>query len=232
MAPDNISLVVKNDPLIRAFGTRYLKCHKEKHLITVVSNKMRELGRFLIAMRQNCDKLLTLQDCLTPNLFDSIIKSIKQIAGYDSKTDLFKASSLVLKIGTSLKQCCDICEYVVLKKSSLLRPVEDTDISNIKTVESLIQKQWSHELATNASKELYQNKWNKPALLPLTSDIKIFRDRVAFKSLQETILAQLILLNLKRAGEVQRIFLATYLNSTRRNRRIFIKNGKRIDKKI
>jgi len=40
MAPDNISLIVKNDPLIRAFGTRYPKCHKEKHLITVVSNKM------------------------------------------------------------------------------------------------------------------------------------------------------------------------------------------------
>lgn len=35
MAPDAISMVVK------AFGTSYLKCHKEKHLITVVSNKMR-----------------------------------------------------------------------------------------------------------------------------------------------------------------------------------------------
>jgi len=181
MVPDNISLVVKNDPLIRTFGTRYLKCHKEKHLITVVSNKMRELGRFLIAMRQNCEKLLTLQECLTPNLFDIIIKSTKQIAVYDSKTDLFKAPSLVLKIGTSLKQCCDICEYMVLKKSPLLRPVEDTDISNIKTVESLIQKQWSYELATNASKELYQNKWNKPALLPLTSDIKIFQDHLVLE---------------------------------------------------
>jgi len=232
MAPDNISLVVKNDPLIRAFGTRYLKCHKEKHLITVVSNKMRELGRFLMAMRQNCDTLLTLQDCLTPNLFDNIIKSTKQIAGYDSKTDSFGAPSLVLKIGTSLKQCCDIAEYMILKKSPLLRPVKDTDISDIKTVENLIQKQWSYELATNASKELYQKKWNKPALLPLTSDIKIFRDHlvleqknaiqklkinpidiVAYKSLQETILAQLILLNRKRAGEVQRILLSTYLNT-------------------
>lgn len=231
MAPDNISLIVKNDPLIRAFGTQYLKCHKEKHLITVVSNKMRELGRFLIAMRQNCEKSLMLQDCLTPNLFDNIIKSTNQIAGYDSKTDLFGAPSLVLKIGTSLKQCCDIAEYMILKKSPLLRPVEDTDISNIKTVENLIQKQWSYELATNASKELYQKKWNKPALLPLTSDIKIFRvhlvlkqknaikklkinpiDIAAFKSLQETILTQLILLNRKRAGEVQRILLTTYLN--------------------
>lgn len=37
-------------------------------------------------------------------------------------------------------------------------------------------------------------------------------DIVAFKSLQETILAQLILLNRKRTGEVQIIFFKTYLN--------------------
>lgn len=103
--------------------------------------------------------------------------------------------------------------------------MEGTDISNIKTVENLIQKQWSYELATNASIELYQKKWNKPALLPLTSDIKIFRDHlvleqknaikklktnlidiVSFKILQETILTQLILLNRKRAGESKNIF--------------------------
>lgn len=69
--------------------------------------------------------------------------------------------------------------------------------------------------------------------MPLTSDIKIFRDYLllvqqkslsslkadptntaSFKALQESVLAQLILLNRKRAGEVQRIFLETYLNSS------------------
>lgn len=37
-------------------------------------------------------------------------------------------------------------------------------------------------------------------------------DLNSFKALQETVLAQLILLNRKRAGEVQRVFLVTYLN--------------------
>lgn len=67
--------------------------------------------------------------------------------------------------------------------------------------------------------------------LLLTSDINIFRDylllvqknalfklkinlsdTVSFRELQESVLAQLILSNCKRAGEVQRIFLKTYLN--------------------
>jgi len=72
---------------------------------------------------------------------------------------------------------------------------------------------------------------NKPAFLQLTSDITFFRDYlltvqnnalsalkknpqdiISFKELQDTVLAQLILLNRKRAGEVQRIFINTYLN--------------------
>lgn len=235
MAPDEISMVVKADPLIRAFGSRYLKCHKEKHLVTVVSNKMRELGRLLMAMKNSKKKCQTLLDCLVPELFDDIIKSTKIIAGYNDKTDKFEAPSLVLKIGTSLKQCCDIAEYMILKKSPLLKFNEDVEksILKVKTTEKLITKQWSFELSTNASKEIYQRKWNKPAFLPLTSDIKIFRDYlllvqqksldalkanptnvVSFKALQDSVLAQLILLNRKRAGEVQRIFLETYLNSS------------------
>lgn len=51
MASDEISFVAKPDQLITSFGTRYLKSHKEKHLIAVVSQKLRMLARFLIAMR-------------------------------------------------------------------------------------------------------------------------------------------------------------------------------------
>lgn len=95
---------------------------------------------------------------------------------------------------------------------------------------SIIEKQWSYEISTNACKEIYQKKWNKPAYLPLTSDIKIFRDYLisvqnksvkelkenpnnfkAYRELQESILSQLILLNRRRSGEVQRVLLETYL---------------------
>lgn len=128
MAPDEISIAAKSDPLIRAFGSRYIKCHKEKHLVTVVSNKMRELGRFLITMQKVGEKFQTVQDCLDPEFFDDIINSTKIIAGYDLQKDQFEAPSLVFKIGTSLKQCCDIAEYLLLKSSPLLRTNEKVDL--------------------------------------------------------------------------------------------------------
>lgn len=96
----------------------------------------------------------------------------------------------------------------------------------------MIEKQWSHEISSNACKEIYQNKWNKPALLPLTSDTQLFRKHIinieqesynqlktnknnilAFRQLQEIILVQIVLLNRSRSGEVQRILLETYKNA-------------------
>lgn len=97
---------------------------------------------------------------------------------------------------------------------------------------SIIYKQWSYEVSTNASKEMYQKKLNKPAYLPLNSDIMLIRNHLiniqnecmkalkkdfnnlkGYKELQESILAQLILLNRRRSGEVQRIFLETYISA-------------------
>lgn len=96
----------------------------------------------------------------------------------------------------------------------------------------LIETQWSHEISSNALKDITQKKWNKPAILPLTSDIKLFRNHLlkienesynklkvnpenvhAYRDLQDSILAQLILLNRRRSGEIQRIHLDTYTNS-------------------
>lgn len=96
----------------------------------------------------------------------------------------------------------------------------------------ILEKQWSYELSTNASKEILQKKWNKPAFLPLTSDIKIFRDHLihvqttsinelknnpnnqkSFKNLEESVLVQLILLNRRHSGEVQRLYIDTYISA-------------------
>ncbi|XP_022177725.1 uncharacterized protein LOC111038799 [Myzus persicae] len=234
MAVDAISTVAKTDHLIKAFGSRYLKCHKEKHLVNVVSQKMRTLARLVIQMKDEVPGIKSLQDCLVPKYFDYIVKCTKIVANHDTSTDTFGSPSVILKMGSSLKQCCDNAEFNLLKNCDNL--VLDEQQRNIQqsiiNMRFIIDKQWSYEVSTNASKEMYQKKWNKPAYLPLTSDIMLFRNHLiniqnqsakalkidfnnlkAYKELQESILAQLILLNRRRSGEVQRIFLETYVSA-------------------
>lgn len=104
MASDEISLVVKTDHLIKAFGSRYLKCHKEKHLINVVSQKMRILARFVIAVKLEIPEIKSLQSCLSPKYFDTLVKCAKKIAGYNYETDKYTSPSVILKLGQALKQ--------------------------------------------------------------------------------------------------------------------------------
>ncbi|KAL5238907.1 hypothetical protein ACI65C_006317 [Semiaphis heraclei] len=234
MAVDNISFVAKSDELIKAFGSRYLKSHREKHLVHVVTQKMRTLARLLIQMQLEYPSIKTLQECLLPKHFDLIVKCTKTVAGYDISKDLYGAPSVVLKIGNMLKQCCDIAEFTLLKHCNNLA-LDEAQSSTQKAIinmRSIIEKQWSYEVSTNASKEILQKKWNKPAFLPLTSDIQLFRNHLihvqnvsiqelknnpnnqkSFKNLEESVLAQLILLNRRRSGEVQRLFINTYLTA-------------------
>uniref|UniRef100_A0A8R2BAE1 Uncharacterized protein n=1 Tax=Acyrthosiphon pisum TaxID=7029 RepID=A0A8R2BAE1_ACYPI len=214
MAVDSISLIAKTDSLIKSFGSRYLKCHREKHLVNIVSQKMRTLARLLIQMRNEDSNIKSLLDYLTPKYFDKIIKCTKIVAGYDAENDKFGSPSIVLKMGSALKQCCDIAEFNILKESKHL-DLDDTQKKikkSLLNMRSIIEKQWSYEISTNACKEIFQKKWNKPAYLPLTSDLKENSNNIkSYRELQESILSQLILLNRRRSGEVQRIFLQTYL---------------------
>lgn len=134
MISDEISVVTKTDDLIKAFGTRYLKCHKEKHLINVVSQKMRILARFLIAMKLEIPEITSLQNCLSPKYFDAIVKSSKHVAGYKIETDSYKSPSVILKLGQSLKQCYEIAEFLILKNCNGLEDSnkEKESVNNLK----------------------------------------------------------------------------------------------------
>lgn len=49
---DEIGLAVKKDPLICEVAIKYIRSHKEKHLLLVAKRKMRRLGRFLLVLKK------------------------------------------------------------------------------------------------------------------------------------------------------------------------------------
>lgn len=119
MVSDNISFVAKSGILIKAFGFWYLKCYKAKHLVAVVSQKI-TLTPILIAMRFEINTIHSLQDCLSLKYFEAIVKCTKKLAPYNPKKDNYGFQSIILKLKQSLKQCCDIAEFILLKESDSL----------------------------------------------------------------------------------------------------------------
>lgn len=232
MRPDDISEAAKNDPLICLYGEMLLSKHKRQQIVNVVSNKIREMGRLLIALRSSHD-INGMFDAMKPDMFKHLISATKQISGYDESTKSFRSSSLALHMGTNLKIMCDVSFKAVLENRKVHnmkwndRQEKKTEIKDLK---KLINGHWCSELSSLALKNLKENQWKKPTELPLSSDIKLLHDYIDslsrdsyrnltssnnikpndYKQLTECVLAKTVLFNRKRIGDVQYLKIDTY----------------------
>lgn len=117
MRVDEISKTVIGDILICSYGESQLNRHKRVQLATMVSNKLRELGRLIIVLKQMTG-LQRFLDVLKPEFFDNLLTATKIISGYDDSNKSFKAPSLALHMRTRLIQICDIATKDDYKKKS------------------------------------------------------------------------------------------------------------------
>lgn len=223
---DRISLAAKTDKLICAVARRYLKSHRDKQFRVVASRKMRQLGALLIELRAEL-KIKSLFDVLSPKNFDALVHCTKKISKYNADTQTYGAPSLAANMGTLIKECIDAA-YSLSLKSGISRDKLD----EFKILKDLIITEWKYEVATIANNNLQQNKWNKPSLIPLAQDLALIKsyltieakknvsalekdgnNQKSFKTLQEIIYVQLLLLNRRRVGELQRMTLVAYTSN-------------------
>lgn len=234
MRADQVSLVAKKDPLICAFASRYLKIHREKHFCLVASRKMRELARLLIEIKKIRPSIKDLLSALKAEHYDVLVSATKSASRYDNEIQTYQAPTLALNMGTTLKQCRDIALVHVLKKSEAFPSIDSANVeADLKTLMQLIQGNWRFDVSSQAANDLNVKKWNKVSIVPLASDLKLLkdcliekanaallklqqntRDTIAYIILLETVYCRLLLLNRRRPGELQRLFLKTYLNAS------------------
>lgn len=145
-----------------------------------------------------------------------------------------------MHLGTSLKIACDELTHLIIKESSGFQTTSEAQkvywLKNIKHFKKLIESRWNNELASLANKDLQEKRWNKPLLLPLVNDIKIFRDEClkfatncstllkeqkddvsTYKLFTNCTLALLIVFNRRRIGDVQFLKISDYKKDQRTN---------------
>lgn len=233
MRPDKISLTAKQDPLICLYGESLISKHKRKQMAVVVSNKIREIARLKLVL-QNSTNISNLIDLLKPDMYDYIVAASKIVCGYNPETKQYKASSLAMHLGTSLKFLCQIAKKAIFTNHFLFAELVEKDrkkkIERISELEKLIKHHWCNDVSSLANKVLNENKSDKPKLLPVTEDIKIFNNYVThlaygaydqlksltgdvvenYKILCECTLTLTVVFNRKRIGEVQFLDINTY----------------------
>ncbi|XP_029314357.1 M-phase phosphoprotein 8 isoform X2 [Cottoperca gobio] len=243
MHQDDISRHVRNDPLICKYGNALsAKYDHDKSQFAYIAQKMRELGRFVVAVNELDMSVKYLHEICLPSKFNLAIEGAKKLSGFDPSSSKFKTISLVSKIRYSLKRAAEIA-------FGESRMTEDGETeSDVKKFIQLLDTKWSEcfsrkTLALSLKQEVKKVEVDKSTV---TEDlIKLHRfitgeeeearkelkespNLSTWKKLSEATLADVCLFNRGRVGNIGRLLLQTY--TCKKSRGTFVPSADQIRK--
>ncbi len=222
MKQDDIASVVRNDFLILQLGQSFYNKHgNDPTKNEYIRQKVREMGRLLLSLRKN-HSIFSFEDAAKPNHFYKVIEAVRDVAGFHEDTHSYHTPSLALKLGHSLKKIGDImiCRGIAAE--------DDKMISAAERFQALCTKEWTELVSHTALATLNKAKFNKPSTIPFTQDVQRFHQYLeqksadavknltenespqAYAELARVTLAQIIIFNRRRAGEVSKMKLESF----------------------
>lgn len=166
---DAVSLVAKKDKIICEIARKYIKSHKEKHLIKVARRDMRRLARLLIEARKiENNNSLPLISLLHPSKFKVIVEATKKMTNYDDKNNCFSSPSVAMQMGTLIKTAINTAQTLELQVN-----FESPKLRILDVMKKLVETEWTIEISTEAGQNLNLNRFNKPTIIPMAEDIAV-----------------------------------------------------------
>ncbi|KAL7877386.1 hypothetical protein SRHO_G00040290 [Serrasalmus rhombeus] len=222
MNPDPVTDIVKNDQVIIDVGQHLLnKGGTSAKNQQSVREKMREMGR-LIRNARKVTTLKKMEDLINPKKYMETVKAVKLTCGYDSETNKFLIPSLANKLGNTLVKVSKL-----LKAQGLISN-NDKLVKNASEFQDVHQEKWNELISATALRNIREAKWNVPTLMPFTEDVQKMHAYLtqvqdewynslsespstkAWMELAKVCLAQIILFNRRREGEVASMPLSAF----------------------
>lgn len=224
MNQDKIAIAVKKDRYLLEYGYRLFK--KNERVISqhqYIRQKLRELGRLMLAAKKVVP-VNTIEELIKPEKYSHVVTAARCLAGFSDETGKYKCPSLARKVGHSL------LALAMFKKSEGLKARDKGTVQDAEEFAQLYQESWKFDIASQALIQLNQSKWNSPQLLPFTQDVQSLNSQLSekqqqhldalkeeaspsnWKDLAKVTLAQVILFNRRREGEVSKMSVSAYLS--------------------
>lgn len=243
MHQDDISKHIRFDPLICKFGNALsAKYDNDKSQFAYIAQKMRELGRFVLAVNELDKSVKYLHEICLPSRFELAVEGVKKVGGFDPTSSKFKTISLVSKIGYSLKRAAEIAfgesrmmedskTEIELKKFIHLLDTKWSECFSRKAlVSSVKQVVKSVEVdKSNVTEDLMKlHRYITGEEDEARAELKENPSMSTWKKLSEATLANVCLFNRGRVGNIGRLLLQTY--TQRKNSGTFIPSTDQLKK--
>ena len=229
MRKGSVYMAIRNDPIVHELARKLMsRAGHSTHHINYVRARLRKIGRVLLQIRNDNVNLrnATIRSIIAPTNFKAVIAAVKAVCGYSVQYHHYQAPSTAVHIGHDLRKCA------VFLKSMAVQEMDHATVWRAQSFADLCSSDWNDEISGAARREMQAKKFNNPKLLPLTSDVvklnthlkdvqaqnyTIVQQRSfdsnfcqAFKSLTDVTLAQLIIFNRRRQGEVSKLTIDLY----------------------
>lgn len=229
MRTDKVHDTIIKDSLIIHFG-KVLINQLGPRRTGYVSQRMRQLGKLKIKLNEMSSENHSLDSYIAPQHFDLVISAVKEMAGFrrnEQRISVFDTPSLALTLGHNLVKVAE------LKRGIAIRSTDDVAKNESVNFLQLHASDWTHLISSIALATLKTNKFNKPAALPVTSDLLILKNYLdeqmvsltqqlsenanstVWKSLAEATMTRITLFNKRRSNEVAKMLRTSYQKRTR-----------------
>ncbi|XP_028296545.1 uncharacterized protein LOC114461667 isoform X3 [Gouania willdenowi] len=227
MTQDNITQAIKEDSHILKVGEKmYNRQRQTASQHNNIRQIMRGLGRLLIQGRR-VTPLKKMEDYIHPKNFHHVIRAVKKVTGFNENGNKFDKPTFATKLGQSVQRVADIIEAEALASQNNDKKVLVQEFRRMYCLT------WNEMISSAAYRTLEEKKWNKPKLIPLADDVKRMHMCMAVRqkdyneqllnhktpknwsNLAKVTLAQVILFNRRREGEVSNMKLETYVGRDR-----------------
>ncbi|XP_053707447.1 uncharacterized protein LOC128750869 [Synchiropus splendidus] len=222
MNQDEVASVVRNDLTIVQFAQSLVNKHgQDATKNEYMRQKLREVGRLLLCLQKDFS-VANMEDAVKPPNFPKVLNAVKKVSGYQEQNNTYSTPSLALKLGHTLHKIADIvhCRALVAEDEALMK---STDM-----FKKLYTSKWSEVISHGALTTLSDAKYNKPSTLPFTEDVKLLHGYLErnvstgvsklkevascqhYSALAQILLAQIIVFNRRRAGEVSKMLVESF----------------------
>jgi hypothetical protein len=233
MRKGKVYMAISHDPMVHDLIRMLMtKVSNSAHHVNYVRGHVRNLGRVLLELKKNVKDLrsATVRDIISPRHFSVIVSAVKIITGFDTED---YAPSIGVNVGHDLNFCAEMVKTACHMEGDL------AGASVAEQFETVMKSRWKYEVSGGERRELQNRRFNNLKLLPLTSDVKKLTSYLkekqahafsvissetgdaeflsAFRELAETSLAQLILFNRRRQGEVSKLTIDIYTSNAHRS---------------
>lgn len=163
---DKITRLIRYDELIMEYGNKLCLKYPSPHHHNMIRQRLRQLGRFLLEMKQECQDIGDLSAVYHPKYYRLCIDVINVLAGFDTSTKTYKIPSLATSLGTLLKTAGKTLISLTIFEDNVVRQKQ---VENFLT---LLNNEYGTAVNKVAIETQQQLKRKKKVALPSIDDIK------------------------------------------------------------